>query len=238
MSDTAVVESVERDLARELTGLREQRAELAVDAAGDDESALGRLEEIETRIDGLEREVERGRIAAEVLERRQRESALAASEAERARLEAEAGALELERDEVIGRAVSASRVAAGLAHEAVEIDRRIEANRRSLGTSHRPIEGSMLVDRVSVEFRDLGIQGGFEPLSASWRRVLVQRWPAPAETKATVALCTICAHPQRTEVDAALEAGTDTLRVLEERFNVSRSALSRHRSHAGAASEP
>lgn len=42
--------------------------------------------------------------------------------------------------------------------------------------------------------------------------------------------CTICEHPQRSEIDAALAAG-DPLRNIAKRFGTSTAALSRHKEH-------
>lgn len=223
-----------RDLARELAALREERAEAAADVVGGDGSAVVRLEQLEARIAAAEREQERAEAAEAVLLRREREAAAVQAEAERDRIEAEAGTLEAQRDDVIARAVVAARAVAQLALEAVEIDRRIEMNRRSLGMSHRAIEGSMLIDRISLEFRDVGIVGGFEPMRAAWRASLLERWPTPIEGKAAVPLCSICAHEQRDAIEAALAGGEMTLRAIEELYGTSRSALSRHRQHAAS----
>ena len=41
--------------------------------------------------------------------------------------------------------------------------------------------------------------------------------------------CTVCAHPEREAIDAALVAGSDSLRTIAARFGVSKSSLIRHR---------
>ena len=41
--------------------------------------------------------------------------------------------------------------------------------------------------------------------------------------------CTICSHPERTAIDAALVADADPLRTLAERYGVSHTALFRHK---------
>src|SRR5215469_14126053 len=40
--------------------------------------------------------------------------------------------------------------------------------------------------------------------------------------------CTVCAHPDKASIEAALLVGEPSLRTLEATYNVSRSALSRH----------
>ena len=41
--------------------------------------------------------------------------------------------------------------------------------------------------------------------------------------------CTICAHPQREEIDQALVAGREALRDIARRFATSKDAVARHR---------
>src|SRR5262249_33189853 len=50
--------------------------------------------------------------------------------------------------------------------------------------------------------------------------------------------CTICAHPERAPIDAALTVGEPSLRTLEATYNVSRSALSRHSKEHTSMSQP
>ncbi len=46
--------------------------------------------------------------------------------------------------------------------------------------------------------------------------------------------CTICQHPQRPEIDQALIAGSATLAALGQQYNLSTSALHRHKAHLQA----
>lgn len=49
-------------------------------------------------------------------------------------------------------------------------------------------------------------------------------------------ICSVCAHPQREDIDRLLVAGTDSLRDIAGRFRLSKSALERHKgSHLSAA---
>lgn len=43
-------------------------------------------------------------------------------------------------------------------------------------------------------------------------------------------VCTVCAHPERTEIDRALVAGIDANRRIAARFRVSEQAIRRHKS--------
>lgn len=45
-----------------------------------------------------------------------------------------------------------------------------------------------------------------------------------------MARCTVCSHPQRPAVEAAIDAG-DSFRVVSERFGFSKSAVTRHQGH-------
>jgi hypothetical protein len=46
--------------------------------------------------------------------------------------------------------------------------------------------------------------------------------------------CTICQHPRHQEIDQALIAGSDTLAALAKQYNLSTSALDRHKAHLRA----
>ena len=46
--------------------------------------------------------------------------------------------------------------------------------------------------------------------------------------------CTICQHPQRQEIDRALVAGSATLAALSQQYQLSTSALHRHKAHLQA----
>lgn len=237
----AVVEHVElqdvgHDLARELALAREQRAELAADAVAGDAVDGAQLDVIEAQIAALERELERSELAAEVLARREREAVLAAAEGERHRRVDENVRLTAERDALIGETVLAARHTAELAARAIELDNRIWANTVALGGNHHSV-ASLVGDRIAVELLDAGVQGAIGPILSSWRNTLLRAWPMPEEGKRVVASCSICSAVRRDEIEEALAAGTDTLRGLEERFGVSRSALSRHKAHASVPAE-
>lgn len=238
MTATATPTNVAAGIARELVELRRERAELAADALSGDAPAATRLPLVEARIAELEREAERAEAAAAVLDRREREAAAAAAEEERARMFDGMAALEGRRDAAIMAAVRLAGESAAAAGEAVQLDDEIEGLRRPLGESHRPLRTGLLGDRIAIEYRDAGVQGAAaEPIRAVWRAALLERWPRPEPEKGRVPLCTVCASPERDAIEAALAAGDGTLRELEERFGVSRSALSRHRAHSAPADE-
>lgn len=217
----------------ELAELRRSRAELAADVAANVAGAdPANLVDLEARIRVLEVDVERAELAREVLERRDRDAEVAAETARRASVEQEIARLESERDELIGRAVTSAAESARLAAGAVTVDDRIELSRRSLDQGHRSLRTGMLGDRLALEFSNAGVDGGFEPTTESWRRVLVERWPAVEAEREQVALCTVCSHAERGQIDEALATPGNTLRTLEVQFGVSRSALSRHRAHS------
>ena len=46
--------------------------------------------------------------------------------------------------------------------------------------------------------------------------------------------CTICQHPKHQEIDQALVAGSATLAALSQQYNLSTSALHRHKAHLQA----
>ena len=46
--------------------------------------------------------------------------------------------------------------------------------------------------------------------------------------------CTICQHPRYQEIDQALVAGSATLAALSQQYNLSTSALHRHKAHLQA----
>jgi esterase/lipase superfamily enzyme len=46
-------------------------------------------------------------------------------------------------------------------------------------------------------------------------------------------VCTVCAHPKRAEIDAAIARG-ETERAIAGRFSVARASLQRHRPHTAA----
>ncbi len=46
--------------------------------------------------------------------------------------------------------------------------------------------------------------------------------------------CTVCQHPQRRDIDQALIAGSATLAALSQQYNLSTSALHRHKAHLQA----
>ena len=41
--------------------------------------------------------------------------------------------------------------------------------------------------------------------------------------------CSVCGHPQRTAIDAALVAGNDPFRIIANRFGTSTGSLQRHK---------
>jgi len=45
----------------------------------------------------------------------------------------------------------------------------------------------------------------------------------------TPRVCTVCLHPERSDIDALLVAGTPSLRNIAERFGISATALHRHK---------
>jgi hypothetical protein len=222
-------------ISLELVELRQERAELAADALGNNEPPSARLLAVEALIAELERDAERAAVAVAILERREREAAAAAAEEEHVRILAEIAALEARREDAIAEAVHLAGESARFAGEAVQADDQVEARRRRLGQSHRSLRSGLLGDRIAIEFRDAGVQGAAaEPIRAVWRQTLLDRWPRREPEKERVALCTVCVSPDRDAIDAALAHGTSTLRELEERYGVSRSALSRHRAHSSS----
>lgn len=89
---------------------------------------------------------------------------------------------------------------------------------------------------VAIVCRDASLDE--EPIGyvrASVRAALLDRYPVESATPhapMNVRRCTICEHPQRDALEAAL-AGGSSYREVAARSNVSRSALSRHAGHAG-----
>jgi hypothetical protein len=146
------------------------------------------------------------------------------------------------RDEAFRQARSRLAAFAAAARDLFEIE--AQAQQAASGAEERfRSERQTLADCVAVVGRDLNLPD--PPISwipAADRRRLLERFPqllneshadtptSTAPTRTTVARCTVCQHPQRAVIDADLDNGT-SYRDAAARFEVSRSALSRHRSH-------
>jgi hypothetical protein len=98
---------------------------------------------------------------------------------------------------------------------------------------------------VVIAATDDGLRADDQPLPyvrASVRVRLLAQFPPPAVPPApangesvTVAACTVCQHPERVTLEAAL-AGGASYREVAASFNVSRAAVGRHVAHVRLAS--
>ena len=253
MSTTFDIEQVRTDAEAELAEARERRERLSLDALRGDEAAAAQLVQVEESIRELERKIVLASLATSEKVRRDR---IAEAEAERkrraqARREAEAAAARREKAlQEVRAALGAlsATVERFLQYEAQLQDACLRAGERHVALAE-PL-GELIVDSL----RNSGIPGSafVEWLPAAYRKRLRERFgelppsddaAAPAapevdrgEVAAAVAACTVCAHDDRPAIEADLAAGV-TLREIEDRYGVSRSALSRHRRH-NETSEP
>ena len=247
MSTTLDIEQVRTEAETELADARERRERLSLDALSGNEAAAADLVQVEARIAELERAIVLASLATSEKSRRDR---LADEEAERkrraqARREAEKAAAQ--RQQALDEARAAlgtlsATVARFLEAEAVHQDACLRAGERHVALAE-PF-GELVVDSL----RNAGIPGSafVEWQPAAYRKRLRERFgelppsddaAAPAapevdrgEVAAAVAACTVCAHDNRAAIEADLAAGV-TLREIEVRHGVSRSALSRHKRH-------
>jgi len=223
--------------SRELAELRDRRPGMALEALQGSEAARRELAEISERMAALEAELDAAMLAESEVERLARDAAEAATVAAREQQEAESVRLDELRH---AQLANLQRSATKLGQEAAEVlatDAAFGDLSRALGRPTRAW-GELVADLVAVRVRDQvpGI-GQMGPVFAFRRNQLLEEFALddePADDPlAAVAKgrCSVCDHAEADAIQQALVAG-ESLRTLEERFGVSRSALSRHRQHA------
>jgi hypothetical protein len=230
----------------ELARLRRERPPLAVRVLAGDDAARDELDDLDARIADAERTRELEALAGEERERLEREAAREAERLERERREHELQET-LERRHEIARNFERRIIAAcELLPDFLAAD--VEAY--NLGVGLRRTERRMaeqLAEIVLVHLSDFGLDSDTSGGALPYVRVsvrpetLTEREPVeqsgepvePEGDAVTVAACSICGHPARLAIEADLADGV-TLRALQERYGVSRSALSRHKRHNGS----
>ena len=237
------LEQVRTQAETHLADARERRERLSLDALAGDETAATELAGVEEHIGELERQIERADLAAGEKARRDRiaEAELERKQRAQARREAEAASARREkalREVRASLATLSQAVSRFLQYEAELQDASVRAH-----VNHIPL-AEPIGELIVVKLRDAGIPGEAftEWIPAAHRKRLLARFAEPdpltkngssdeaGEAAVAVATCTICSHDDRAAIEADLAAG-GTLREIEERHGVSRSALSRHRRH-------
>jgi hypothetical protein len=192
--------------------LEQRRQQLAPEALVGDEAAVAELARIDTELAELRRRDELEQLASDETARRQRiaeEKAAAARRAEQAR---EKGKLEAKRDEELGRVEKHLAALVAALDAAFLLDEQAGIIADVLGERHPRLK-SAVETRLSWQLRQSGIH-----------------LPPPYGMHGSESLvtpdCVVCRHPEREAIEAV--RANSTLRSLEERFAVSKSALSRH----------
>ena len=243
MSTTFDIEQVRTEAEAELAEARERRERLSLDALRGDETAATELVQVEESIRELERKIVLASLAESEKVRRDRIAEAEAERKRRAQARREAEKAAARRQEALDQARAAlatlsATVARFLEAEAVHQNACLRAGERHVALAE-PF-GELVVDSL----RNAGIPGSafVEWQPAAYRKRLRERFgelppsaspaaPEAPEPAGAVATCTICTSDARPAIEADLAASV-TLREIEERHGVSRSALSRHRRHA------
>jgi hypothetical protein len=237
----AVVETAEVELAR----LHERRAALALRAfADDDEAAQEELGQVSDRISRLENMIDHAAAAVAEAERQERDAAAAASHAEELRVLGEIERLEAELSTLIGDVQLAARTVGERAAAALAIEGELQELRGQVGQGPRSIR-PVLEDLISLHIHDQAGPLSLERVLAGRRAALIAEYPLTPDADVVVTddnhnaeptdesrpACTVCSHEASGEIQQALDDGV-SLRELEAKYSVSRSALSRHRRHS------
>jgi hypothetical protein len=231
--------SAELELMRvELDEALDRRASVALrvfGGDGEDEDAKRELVELAGFIDRLEQRIDFANLAAVEAARLEQAAAEEDAAAERARLEGEAVRLEAELLQLVDDVQRAARTTGERAQAAVALGAELGLVLDALGRLRGRQTSSLLSDLVQVRIRDQAPDLVFDmPVRAHSRKQLLEAYPLADEAGDAAAKtgpqCSVCSHEAAGEIQAALDSG-EPLRELEQRYGVSKSALSRHRQH-------
>jgi hypothetical protein len=216
--------------------LERRLARLAYEARTGDTDAEQELTEVEAQLIAQEREQRLEALARGEEQRRQEEQAESERQAQHERDTRAADKAEGVRDQrlkelQLGLVTLGSRVRSLLEAEAEASEKA-----RFAGRSFHS-KAQTAAEMIAIACHDSGLRD--EPLGYvrnSVRASILAQYPTETTettetTTRSVAACTVCAHPERKDLEAALASGT-SYREAAEKFGVSRSAIGRHAQHA------
>jgi hypothetical protein len=228
--------------------LRRQRGPLALRVLDGDETAPRELSDLDVRIADAEHQRDLEAAAEAERQRLAQQAAQEALRAERARLESALEAKLTRRTAALKAFQTAILTAAALVPDFRTLDDDCHDLSVRLGRPASSLRGSA-VELAAVHLSDAGLTAPEIELlhvPAASRTRLLEHFgePPPSEPVgapvapepgaggkvAHVAACTVCGHNDRAAIEANLAAGV-SLRELEIRYGIARSALSRHRRH-------
>lgn len=218
----------------ELEALLESRGELAFDAIAGDVRARAAVEGIDMDIASVRSRLGLCDLAEEQAVARARAAQEAAEADERQRLEDETVRLEQELAEAVDQMQRSAIETGKAAATAVDLGNQLASVKSSLGLHHGRPCGPMFGELLQVRLRDqCGVLVFDRRVSNAERLGLLEAYPIIEADDATTMSrsCSVCSHEALGEIQVALDSG-ESLRGLEERYGVSRSSLSRHKSHA------
>lgn len=217
---------------RELADVDRRRPPLALKAVQGDAAAaadLVQLDDLARRLRGTiaNAEVARGEQRRRAAEREQRE------QAERAReLTARTDLLAADREHAFRALSAAAARLASVAKAALDAEAAFQA--AAVEAGQRPVRLHHLAGQLPLShLLHAGIPvDPADALPAAQRARQIEQWQ-PTPDMRPGAKCSVCSHPNRAELEAAL--ANETQAAIAARFGVSRAAVQRHAAQHGSA---
>jgi hypothetical protein len=236
MSTTAVdTEQVRAEAEAALQEARIRRERLSLDALAGVEQAAEELVVVEAEIAQFERTIAIASLATAEKTRRDRVAEEESARAARAQAAREAQVAAVERQQKL-RAVRVELVSlAAAVSEFLTAEHALQDCSVRAAQPFRPLAPSVSLLTV-IALTDAGLPNDvFGWVPASTRKRLLDAFPAaaleleqPVSEVRTGRPCTVCEHPEADAINEAIAQGT-VLRTIAARFDVTPSALSRHR---------